>query len=51
MIVGVYLTCDACGVATGPFETYEQWNDAASRLGWTIEEEFVLCALCTAELT
>jgi hypothetical protein len=40
------LVCDACGVRVGPFTSYEAWEDAARRLGWTVGEDFTLCALC-----
>lgn len=41
------LECDACGVTVGPFGSYEQWSDAASRLGWWVGEDHVLCSLCS----
>jgi len=43
----VMLTCDACGTATGPFGSYEEWEDTARKLGWAIGEDVVLCALCS----
>ena len=41
-----YLVCDACRVTAGPFGSYEEWADAAARLGWAVGEVTVLCALC-----
>lgn len=41
------LVCDACHVATGPFHSYEEWEDTARQLGWWVGEESVLCALCS----
>ena len=40
------LVCDGCGVQAGSFGSYQEWNDAASRLGWLIGEDFVLCGPC-----
>lgn len=40
------LRCDACGVAVPASDSYQEAADAARRLGWTIGEESVLCALC-----
>ena len=40
------LKCDACGVARGSFGSYQEWSDAASRLGWVVGEDVVLCAGC-----
>lgn len=44
------LECDACHVSTGPFASYEQWEDAARRLGWWVGESEVLCAICSGNL-
>lgn len=41
------LECDGCGVTAGPFGSYEEWADAASRLGWVVGEDVVLCAACS----
>lgn len=41
------LKCDACGVEAGSHGTYQEWEDAARRLGWAVGEEHVLCALCS----
>jgi hypothetical protein len=41
------LVCDACYVRVGAFDSYEEWEDTARRLGWTIGEEIVLCAMCS----
>ena len=40
------LKCDACGVKVLPLGSYQEAEDVARRLGWTIGEESVLCALC-----
>ncbi len=41
-----HLTCDACGVTEGVYDSYEEWSDAASARGWEIGEDTVTCADC-----
>lgn len=41
------LKCDGCQTEAGRHPTYEAWEDAARRLGWTVGEDVVLCAACS----
>lgn len=43
-----YLRCQACRRTEGPFDSYESWSDAASRLRWFVGEDYVLCGDCAA---
>lgn len=40
------LKCAGCNAEAGQYGSYEEWSDAASRLGWFIGEDFVLCNRC-----
>lgn len=46
VVTETWLECDACGAKIGPYETYEEWADAADRLDWEVGEETVICPLC-----
>lgn len=41
------LRCDSCGRYAGAYPSYEEWEDAAKALGWTVGEDLVLCGDCS----
>jgi hypothetical protein len=42
------LRCDVCGRDGGEYESREEWEDAARRLGWAIGKNEVVCRQCLA---
>ena len=44
--MGFALECDVCGRMAGTFDSYDQWEAAARRLGWAIGEDEVICRQC-----
>lgn len=46
--MGFALTRDVCGRQAGTFDSYDEWEDAARRLGWAIADDEVVCRECLA---
>jgi hypothetical protein len=44
--MGFTLECDICGRMAGTFDSYDEWEAAARRLGWAIGEDEVICRQC-----
>jgi hypothetical protein len=40
------LTCSVCATTAGTYDSYEEWSDAAARLGWQVGEYDVICPDC-----
>lgn len=44
--MGLTLECDICGRKAGTFDSYEECEDAARRLGWAVGADEVIRRQC-----